>query len=262
MNSYHLEGRYALVCGASRGIGRAVATSLAREGATVIALARTESQLESLLSTLATDCGQAHSHIAVDISNDLEVLRAKVDELLSCHPIHILVNNSGGPRGGRLVDASVDQLFEAFRTHVGVSQSLVQWLSPKMKEANYGRVINIVSTSVRQPINGLGVSNVIRAAMSGWNKTLSNELAPDSITFNNILPGFTETERLSELIQNRVDQGQTREDVIKGFMSETPMGRFANPDEIAAAAVFLASPSASYITGASLAVDGGKIRSI
>ncbi len=250
-----LQSRTALVCGASRGIGRACALELARQGAKVIVAARDPQALEKVISELGKD----HLPLAVDFEDTAALRLAAAGILEKVGTIHILINNSGGPPFGPTLGAPPEQFLAAFSRHLLASQILSQLLVPGMKRARYGRILNIVSTSVRQPIRGLGVSNTIRAAMAGWSKTLATELAPDGITVNNILPGATRTDRLVEIVRARAKaSGRSEEEIEAEMIEEIPAGRFARPEEIAAAAGFLASPLAGYITGVSLAVDGGR----
>ena len=254
-----LHGKYAWVGGASRGIGRAIAHQLAEQGARLILVARNEPALQQLLAQVP---GEGHRAIVVDYL-DREKLLQKAQEVVVEHPIHLLINNTGGPAAGTLVDAAFDDLQQAFQLHVGAYQSLLQVLLPGMQAAGYGRIINIISTSVKQPIPGLGVSNTIRGAVANWAKTLSRELAPWGITVNNILPGKTQTERLSEIIEHQAKiLGRSTEEVAENLRKQIPVGRFADPSEVAAAAGFLASPAASFITGINLPVDGGEIKSL
>lgn len=258
-----LIGRRALVGGASQGIGRATAEGLAARGCSVTLLARNVDRLSDVLAGLAQGSRQEHATLAVDY-REPENLKARVEDALrQMGPHAILINNTGGPRGGEIAAATADEFRDAFQTHLLCNQLLTQLLLPGMRSEGYGRIVNIVSTSVREPIPGLGVSNTIRAAVAGWAKTLAGELAPLGITVNNVLPGYTETARLRDLIQRRAQAHGVADDQIERAMkSQTPMGRFATPQEVAAAVVFLASPAASYITGVSLPVDGGRIGSI
>ncbi len=258
-----LTGKNALVCGASRGLGRISAVELALLGANITLLARNEERLRSVASSLDVSKNQTHSVLTADLSKDISILKEKIDDLLSQKNIHLLINNTGGPSGGNLEEARFSDFQHAFHNHLLVSHALVRWLKPGMLADNYGRIINIVSTSVRQPIRGLAVSNVTRGAMASWAKTLSIELAPTGITVNNILPGSTQTERLTELLESRQQLfGMTKEESEQSLYDEIPFGRFATPEEIGAVVAFVASPAASYITGASIPVDGGKIKSI
>lgn len=255
-----LTGKHALVCGASRGIGAAVAIALADLGASVTLLARDRQALDAQRRALAQRNGQSHRCVNVD-SGDQAALSEALGTVTM--PVNILVNNSGGPKPGRAADASVDEYATGFRHHILANQTLLGACLPGMRSSGYGRIINIISTSVREPIPGLGVSNTIRAAVAGWAKTLSRELGPDGITVNNVLPGFTETERLRAIFENRsANSGATLDSVIAQARAEVPLGRFATPAEIAAAVAFLAGPAAAYINGVSLAVDGGRTRSL
>jgi 3-oxoacyl-[acyl-carrier protein] reductase len=255
----NLTDKSAVVCGASQGIGRASAEELAQLGAAVTLVARDERRLEEVCRSLDTSRNQRHGWLTADFS-DLEEVR-RLAEQLGSHATghHILVNNTGGPPPGPAINAGVNEFLQAFNNHLVANQLLVQSLAPGMRRLGYGRIINIISTSVKQPIAGLGVSNTVRGAVASWAKTLSAELGPAGITVNNILPGFTETERLRSLIDGRARAAQrTYDEIAASMMAEVPLGRFAQPSEIAAAVAFLASPAASYINGVSLAVDGGR----
>ena len=257
-----LAGRNALVCGASKGIGRAIALELAKAGANVTVLARSEQPLQELVGTLDQSQGQKHSYLAVDIGGDK--LKGAVEKAVeNSGGIHILVNNTAGPAGGQLSEADPKNLTKAFTEHILASHQITQVVVPFMKSENFGRVINIISTSVKQPIPGLGVSNTIRGAMASWSKTLATELGPHGITVNNVLPGATETDRLTQIIDKQASAGEKSIDAIRlGMLKEIPAGRFAAPEEIAFAAVFLASEFASYINGTSILVDGGRTRAL
>lgn len=258
-----LSNKNALICGASRGLGLATAIELAGLGANVTLLARTEDKLKKALAKLPGTASQTHDILCADFSKGVAALKSSIDELLSRKNIHILINNTGGPKGGLIENAEAADFVQAFQNHLIISHELVKWLKGGMLADGYGRIINIVSTSVRQPIPGLGVSNVTRGAMASWAKTLSTELAPTGITVNNILPGTTETERLDELLTSRQAlYNISAEEAKNGFLAEIPFKRFASPSEIASVIAFVASPAASYMTGTSIPVDGGKIRSI
>lgn len=250
MIAIDLKGKSGLVCGAGDGIGKAVAEAFHRAGARVVGLSRTAAKVDK------TICEEV---LEVDLA-DIEMLRHLMKDYIKDHgPFHILVNNSGGPPPGTLLEADVESFLMAFRQHVIAAQTLAQLLLPGMAHEGYGRVINIISTSVRAPIPGLGVSNTIRGAMASWAKTLSREWASQGITVNNILPGATRTPRLRDLIARRARSIDSSEKEIEAEMlAEIPAGRFAEPWEPAALAAFLASPLASYITGVSIAVDGGR----
>lgn len=255
-----LTGKNAVVCGSTQGIGKAIAMEFASSGANVILLARNEESLRSVLRELPSTKKQNHNFIVADFS-DPESLRTKLHNFVSENPpVHILVNNTGGPKGGEIHKAETNEFESAFKNHLICNQILVQAVCEGMKKEKYGRIINIISTSVKQPIRNLGVSNTIRAAVANWAKTLSVELAPYGITVNNILPGATKTERLYGLFEARSKaNGKSVEDVKTEWMAEIPAGRFAEPEELAYAAAFLASPMAAYINGINLPVDGGRL---
>lgn len=255
-----LTGKRALVCGSTQGIGRAIAIQFASCGASVVLVARNEASLRSVLRELPASKTQNHNFIVADFS-DPEGLRQKMKNFVSENPpVHILVNNTGGPKGGDIHKAETSEFEQAFRNHLICNQILVQAVCDGMKQENYGRIINIISTSVKQPIKNLGVSNTIRAAVANWAKTLSVELAPYGITVNNILPGATKTERLYGIFEARSKvSGKTIEEISNEFLGEIPTGRFAEPEEPAYAAAFLASPLAGYINGINLPVDGGRL---
>lgn len=262
MTDRPLQGKRALVGGASRGIGRACAQALAEAGAGVIVAARSEDALQALAAELDTGAGQAHEVLAADYDQP-DKLAETVKDLAADRPVHILVNNSAGPPGGPIFDAAPAEFETAFRRHLVCNQLLSQCLVPGMREAGYGRIVNIISTSVKEPIPGLGVSNTIRAAVAAWAKTLADELGPDGITVNNVLPGYTRTDRLQNLFRNKAEKtGKSLEQVETDALAKIPLGRFTEPRELAAAVAFLASPQAACITGHSLPVDGGRLRGL
>jgi 3-oxoacyl-[acyl-carrier protein] reductase len=258
-----LSGKTAIVCGASRGIGRAIALQFAASGANVILVARNENALREVLRQMTASNKQNHNFIVADFSTP-DILQEKIKNFVSENPpVHILVNNTGGPKGGEIYRAHINEFTEAFRNHIVCNQILVQALGEGMKKEKYGRIINIISTSVKQPIKNLGVSNTIRGAVASWAKTLASELAPFGITVNNILPGATKTERLYSIFESRSKtSGKTIDEVTEEWLSEIPAGRFAEPEELAYAAAFLASPMASYINGINLPVDGGRLNTL
>lgn len=257
-----LSGKSALVCGGSKGLGYGSAVELAKLGCQIVLLARSEEKLHANISELDKLNGLKNSYICVDLLDINDAIR-KITEVTSANPIHILINNTGGPSAGTIQEATSEELSRAFNMHIIASQEISRCLIPFMTSEGYGRIINIVSTSVRQPIPRLGVSNTIRGAMASWSKTLSTELASTGITVNNVLPGTTKTSRIDELMNAMKDaQGISLDEVRDNFLKEIAMGRFAEVEEIASLVAFLASPAASYITGTSIPADGGKIKSI
>lgn len=257
-----LTGLRALVTGASKGIGRAIASAFAENGASITLLARSEKLLEQLRDTLAVRQGQVHDVLAADIRMPMVI--QQVEKLVDNRGgFHIVVNNTAGPDPGELVESSVESLTKAFHDHILISHELMQLLSTFMKSERFGRIINIISTSIKIPIEGLGVSNVVRGAMASWSKTLSTELAPFGITVNNVLPGATLTDRLRTIIARQsAETGISESDIRNKMIKSIPVGRFADPGEIACAALFLASREAAYITGTSILVDGGRTKSL
>lgn len=255
----NLSGKTALVCGSTQGIGKASAIELALLGANVILLARNEESLKASLTELDTTKGQKHSFLTADFQNPVQ-MKETVEACITQHgPIHILVNNTGGPPGGPIVNAKTDEFLQAFNNHLICNHILAQALIEGMKQAQYGRIINIISTSVKMPLKNLGVSNTIRAAVANWSKTLANEVAPFGITVNNVLPGATSTGRLQAIMETKSKKtGEPFDEVKKEMQSEIPMNRFAEASEIANAVAFLASPAAGYITGINVPVDGGR----
>jgi 3-oxoacyl-[acyl-carrier protein] reductase len=255
-----LVGKNALVCGSSRGIGKASAIILSQQGANVTLVSRSEDKMKAVLVELDTSQGQKHDYLVADFSNQ-EELRQKAEALVSKKNINILVNNTGGPPGGPIVNATSEAFLDAYNKHLLCNHIMATTVIPGMKESGYGRIINIISTSVKSPLNGLGVSNTTRGAVASWAKTLSNEIGGTGITVNNVLPGFTGTDRLDEIIQNKAKKtGLSIEATIDLMKSIVPMKRFADPSEIASAVGFLASPAASYITGINIPVDGGRTK--
>lgn len=259
----NLINKTALVCGGSQGLGLATAKELALLGATVIIASRTKDKLVDALGQLNPDAGQQHHYLVMDLSVP-ETAKLIVEAwLLNNGPIHILVNNAGGPSSGPLIDTNAAELEKAFLAHVISSHLLAQLLLPGMKKAGYGRIINIVSTAVKQPINGLGISNTVRAAMANWAKTLANEIGNGGITVNNVLPGYTNTSRLKYLFTIQAEQqGLTEKDIEKNIINTIPAKRLGEPEEFGAVAAFLCTPAAGYINGVNIPVDGGRTGSL
>lgn len=257
-----LQQKTALICGSSQGIGLAAARELALLGADCILLARNEQSLQAAVASLDTSSGQQHRFAVADFSIPSTVQQA-VAQLDLPTPVSILVNNTGGPKPGAIIDASAAQFLDAFQQHIVVNQLLTQAVVPEMKQLGYGRIINIVSTSVKIPLNNLGVSNTIRGAVASWAKTMANELGEFGITVNNVLPGFTSTARLQSLAETlAANKGITVEEQEFSMQQEVPLKRFGKAEEIAALVAFLASPAASYITGTNIPVDGGRTGSL
>lgn len=258
-----LHGKHALVCGGSEGIGLAAAHALAAMGADVTVLARRPERLAQVVAALPrVHEGQQHRHVAADAC-DGAALAASVAALCANHPVHVLVNNTAGPPGGLLQAASADELVGVFRQHLVANQLLMQAVLPGMQAAGWGRVVNVISTSVKEPIANLGVSNTIRGAVASWAKTLASELGPLGITVNNVLPGYTRTQRLGQILAERAAaSGKPEQAIAEAMLASVPVGRFAEPAEVAAAIAFLASPAAAYVNGINLPVDGGRTRSL
>lgn len=253
-----LEGKRAVVCGSTQGIGNATATELAHLGASITLVARNQEKLKQAMDALDVSKGQLHNFIVADFTQP-EDLRSKLQAYSLEFKAHILINNTGGPAGGPANAAHTDEYIQAFTNHLICNQILVQNLMEGMKSEGYGRIINIISTSVKQPLNGLGVSNTIRGAVANWAKTLSNELGAFNITVNNVLPGATDTVRLKSIVENKAAKtGQTKEAVLEAMKNQVPMKRIAEAQEVANAIAFLASPAASYINGINVPVDGGR----
>ena len=258
-----MNNKHALVCGSSKGIGASTAIELSKLGATITLLARDKDSLVNVLDCLDTSKNQNHNFIIADFDDPFK-LKDTIDQHIANNPtIHILINNSGGPKPGPIVDANVEDFISAFNRHLICNHILVQAVVPKMKEARFGRIINITSTSVKQPIKGLGISNTIRGAVANWAKTLSFELGEFGITVNNILPGYTDTQRLKEIFLNKSKKSNYDiESIVSDAHSQIPLGRFANAKETAKAICFLASEDASYINGINLPVDGGRLSTL
>ena len=253
-----LTNKFAVVCGSSQGLGLAAAVELASLGANCILLARNKDSLEKALSSLPDNGSQQHSYAIADFS-DTAAVQTAIQKIVAEQNVEILVNNTGGPKAGLIMDAGSEDFLNAFQQHLINNRNLVEAVLPGMKSTGYGRIINIISTSVKTPLPNLGVSNTIRAAVAAWAKSLSNEVGQYNITVNNVLPGLTATARLSSLISGTAEKSNQRiEDVEQGMIGSIPMKRFGEAAEIANVIAFLASPAASYLTGVSIPVDGGR----
>lgn len=258
-----LTGKTALVGGSTQGIGRATAVELALLGANVTLIARNEDKLKETVAQLPRKKNQKHRYIVADFTNPKQ-LKQRVEKYLQKNPdVHILINNTGGPAGGNIIDEPTEKFEQVFSQHLVCNQLLAQLCVPSMKVAGFGRIVNIISISVKQPIVGLGVSNTIRWAVASWAKTLSAELGKFGITVNNVLPGYTLTGRLQQVNELKANALNVAiEEVEKQILKDIPTGKFATPEEVAAAAAFLCTPVAASINGTNLPVDGGMAKSL
>jgi len=258
----NLKNKTAWVFGASGGIGRAVAIELSRVGASILLIARNKNNLQKVLNELCVNLDQKHDFLSVDMSNT-EGLVLALKKHKKTQNADIIINNSGGPKSGLGHLADPSDYSVAFRQHVLSAQAVAQIAIPLMTKGGFGRIVNIISTSVKQPINGLGVSNTIRGAMANWSKTLSSELGQHGITVNNILPGATQTDRLDKLVKSKSEQsGSSIGEIRKKMVSAIPCGRFAEASEIAYMVVFLCSNYANYVNGVNVPIDGGRTKSL
>ena len=257
-----LEGKYAVICGSTQGIGLAIAEELALLGANCTLMARNEESLKAAVHNLDIALRQQHNYFVADFSKPEDVKKA-IEDHVKNNPVHILINNTGGPPAGAVVDAKEEDFLKAFNQHLICNHILTTAVIPSMKKEGYGRIINIISTSVKIPIKNLGVSNTIRGAVASWAKTMANELGQFNITVNNLLPGSIVTQRLNSIIENTAKRGNVLVDIVeKNMKEEIPMKRFGDTSEIAAVAAFIASPAASYLNGTTIPVDGGRTGSI
>ena len=257
------EQKVAIVCGSTQGIGKAIAHQLASEGVQVVLVGRNPERLQATRQALEEAFGPQPHPIQADFSQPMEVKSAIAAWVAQGNVAHILINNSGGPKSGPIVEAAPEEFLSAFNQHLICNHIMTQALIPGMKAAGFGRIINIISTSVKQPLANLGVSNTIRGAVANWSKTMANELGQFGITVNNVLPGATHTGRLEEIAGVRAQKtGETIEEILTDMGKESPMKRIAQPEEVASAAAFLASEKASYINGINLPVDGGRTKSL
>lgn len=258
-----LTGRRALVGGSTQGIGKAVAQELALMGAQVTLIARNAEELEIVKAGLMILKNQKHHTLVADFNNPEQVKEVVGNYIGKGNEIHILVNNTGGPAGGPILQDEPEKFLATFNQHLICNHVLTQLVIDGMIASGYGRIINIISTSVKAALPGLGVSNTIRAAVANWAKTLANEVGKYGVTVNNVLPGATATQRLETIIKNKATKNTQSENEVKNDMlKEIPLGRFAEATEIANAVAFLASPAAAYITGINLPVDGGRLSSL
>jgi 3-oxoacyl-[acyl-carrier protein] reductase len=258
----NLKNKTAWVFGGSKGIGQAIAIELANAGANILLIARGKSGLKKTLDQLCTKLDQKHDFLSIDMAKGEDLVN-RLKSYINLNSVDIVINNSGGPAGGLAHSAEIDEYVTAFHQHVISAQSVAKIALSVMKRNRFGRIINIISTSVKQPINGLGVSNTIRGAVASWSKTLASEVGPFGVTVNNILPGATNTERLVSLIEKKALQNNCSEDLVaKQMRKSIPLGRFADPKEIAYMAVFLCSEYAAYINGINIPIDGGRTKSL
>ncbi|MBX9737548.1 MAG: SDR family oxidoreductase [Phycisphaerales bacterium] len=256
-----LSNRRALVCGSTSGIGLACAQALAGHGARVTLLGRDPAKLATALQSLPPMPSAPHDTLLADLANPTAAQLAVRDHLTrSPGDYTIIINNTGGPAPGSAIDATPESILGAINAQLIAAHLLTQLIVPGMKTAMYGRIINITSTSVKQPIPNLGVSNIVRPAVAAWAKCLATELGGFGITANNILPGYTSTDRLASIVKGRAARGNISEDDVKrDIIAATPAGRFGEAAEIGAAVAFLCSPLAGYINGVNLPIDGGRL---
>jgi 3-oxoacyl-[acyl-carrier protein] reductase len=257
-----LQHKTAIICGSTQGIGLAAAIELSKLGASCVLMARNEASLQLAITQLDSSLGQKHSFLVADFDKP-ETVKQTIEKYVTEHTVHILINNSGGPNSGQIIEAKEEDFINTFNRHLICNHILVKTVVPSMKKEGYGRIINIISTSVKVPLPNLGVSNTVRGAVASWAKTMANELGQFNITVNNVLPGATKTQRLETIISNNANKKNIAVDEIeKEMMKEIPMKRFAEPQELANVIAFLASPAASYVNGVSIPVDGGRTGAI
>ncbi len=256
----NLKGKLALVCGASEGIGKAVAVEFADLGCKVFLFARNKEKLEGVFITLR---GEGHSYVQCDLSEKKQLENAIIKIKIDCGNPDIIINNSGGPAPGSLTEANIREFNKAFNSHLYAFHDLLQAFKDSMIEKKWGRIINIISISLKQPVDNLGTSNTLRGAVGAWAKTLAGELGKYGITVNNILPGYTATQRLNSLMKTMAErENRSFKEIENRITSGIPAGRTGSPKETAYAVSFLASDLASYINGINLPVDGGVLKSL
>lgn len=257
-----LHDKTALVCGSTQGIGLAAAIELAKLGANCVLIARNEAALKNAVEQLDTTFNQHHQYLVANFDEPSQV-KLTIENFVAQQAVHILVNNTGGPNAGAITTATEEEFINTFNRHLICNHILVQAAIPSMKSAGYGRVINIISTSVKIPLANLGVSNTIRGAVASWSKTMANELGQFNITVNNVLPGYTKTARLQSLITTNAAKRNISTDALtKEMENDIPMKRFATPEELGNVVAFLATPAASYVNGVNIPVDGGRTGSM
>ncbi len=257
-----LKNKTAIVCGATQGIGLGIAQEFAKEGVNLILVARNKEKLISCVNSLERP--EKHSFICVDFSKPNE-LEKELSSYFKKHKtvVHILINNTGGPKSGPIERAKTSEFVDAFNMHVLCNQILCSFVVPGMKKLGYGRIINIISTSVKIPIIGLGVSNTIRGAVANWSKTMANELGEFQITVNNVLPGYTNTNRLRSLFEKMSSsQKKPIKEIEQNIINNVPLKRLGTVNDVANIVTFLASKKASYINGVNIPIDGGRTGSL
>jgi 3-oxoacyl-[acyl-carrier protein] reductase len=258
-----LRGKVALVAASSKGLGRAIAEELAAEGVNLVICARGKDALDQTAASIREKSGVKVVAIGADVSSSADASRVAAAALAEFAKVDILVTNSGGPPSGSFESFSAESWDAATRLLLTSAVELTRAVLPGMKERRWGRILNVTSIAAKQPIEGLMLSNSLRAAVIGFARTLANEVAPFGITVNNLLPGFTRTDRVTQLAQAAAEKsGGSDGGIVAKWEKEIPMGRLGEPREFAALAAFLASERASYITASSIAVDGGWIRSL
>lgn len=263
IENFQLFGKKALVLGGSQGLGFAVAKALASAGATVIIASRNEAKLANAVKALSCKENQHHDFLVIDTTQLVNSKKSIIQLLDKVNGIDILINNTGGPAPKSILSTSLEDLQEGFTSHLLHAHQTSLLLLPHMQKNGFGRIVNILSTSIKEPIDLLGVSNSIRAAVANWAKTLSREVAKEGVTVNNILPGYTDTERVGVIFEKRAKEQSVAVETIKADLEKTiPVGRMGKVEEFAAAVLFLCTPAASYINGVNLPVDGGAIRSL
>jgi 3-oxoacyl-[acyl-carrier protein] reductase len=257
----NLTGRKAIVCGSTQGLGLASAIELALLGASITLMARNEKKLMEVVNTLDVSKNQQHKYLVADFQSP-DTVKAAIDRhVAEKNEVNILVNNTGGPKAGNARDATTEDFLQAFNSHLVCNQLLTMAVIPSMKSTGYGRIVNIISTTVKEPIPGLAVSNTIRGAVASWSKTLAHELGEFGITVNNVLPGYTRTARLDSIIKHKAELTKRKEEEIEAeLLADIPLKKIGTPAEFGAAVAFLCTPAASYISGINLPVDGGRLR--